>query len=174
MKAIAILFLAVFQFMLQDVAQAQFDLGTNPEQPTADVPTEFLATFTGCPPQPVENIDGLSYELRVNDFEIDFFFAVRFGVPCGVPPEGPSLAFNMGVLPQGDYTLRAAGTSDLESFPADMTGLEPILFEFTVGKPTAQAIPALSTPAIVILALLMMSGLMLFARNSRIHAMTRN
>ena len=167
MRAIAIAFLVVVQFMLGGVAQAQFNLGTNPEQPTADVPTEFLATFIGCPAQPVENIDGVSYELRVNDFEIDFFFSVRFGQPCGVPPEGPSLAFNMGILPHGDYTLRAAGTSHLESFPADMTGLDPILFEFTVGEPSAQAIPALSTPAIVILALLMMSGLTIFAKRSR-------
>ena len=75
-KAIAILLLTVLQFTLGGVAQAQFNLGTNPELPTADQPTEFIATFSGCPSQPVNNIDGMPYDLRVSGFEIDLFFAV--------------------------------------------------------------------------------------------------
>ena len=173
MKTIAILLLTVLQFMLGGQAQAQFNLGTNPELPTADQPTEFIATFSGCPSQPVNNIEGMPYDLRVSGFEIDLFFAVASDEVCGVPPTGPTIAFNLGTLPQGEYTLRTASVFDIEPFPEDMTGLDPIVFEFTVGAPSAQAVPALSTPAVVILALLMISTMILFARHSRMHAMTK-
>lgn len=79
----------------------------------------------------------------------------------------------MGILPEGDYTLRGAGISALESFPADMTGLDPVVFEFTVGEASAQAVPALSTPAVVILALLMLTSMILLANHSRVHATTK-
>ncbi|MDA3934920.1 MAG: hypothetical protein PF630_11440 [Gammaproteobacteria bacterium] len=167
MKAMFIILLTVLYLLLGGVAQAQWNLGTNPEQPTANLPTDFLATFSGCPPQPVENIDGLYFELRVHDFEIDLFYSVNFGVPCGVPPDGPSLAFNMGILPQGDYTLRSAGISDQESFPADMTGLDPVVFEFTVGEPIPQPVPALNMPAALIMVLIMMSGMLLLPAHLR-------
>jgi len=175
-KAIAILLLTVLQFTLGGVAHAQpfiFDLQTIPESPTADQPADFLAFFTSCPLPLGENIDGLSNDLRVNDFEIDFFYTLPSSFICGVAPPPFSVTFSMGTLPKGDYTLRAAGVSPLESFPEDMTGLDPIVFEFTVGAPSAQGVPALSSPAVVILALLMLSGMMLFTRHSRMHAMSK-
>jgi len=171
-----IIFISVLLFMPWGVAHAQpfiFDLQTIPESPTADQPADFLAFFTSCPLPLGENIDGLSNDLRVNDFEIDFFYTLPSSFICGVAPPPFSVTFSMGILPKGDYTLRAAGVSPLESFPEDMTGLDPIVFEFTVGEPVAQPIPALSTPAVVILALLMLSGMVLFARQSRMHAMTK-
>lgn len=161
MKAMFVILLTVLYLLLGGVAQAQWNLRTIPELPTTNQPTSFFATFSGCPAQPVDNIDGLPYELRVNDFDIDFFYSVSFGDVCPLPPEGPSLTFSMGILPEGEYTLRAAGISDQESFPADMTGLDPVVFEFTVGEPIPQPVPALNMPAALIMVLIMISGLLL-------------
>lgn len=148
-------------------AQAQIhDLGTNPELPTANQPTEFVATFSGCPSQPVNNIDGMPYDLRVNGFEIDLFFVIATGQVCGVPPTGPTISFNLGTLPQGDYILRAASIFDTEPFPADMTGLDPLIFEFSVGAPTPLPVPALNSIAALVLALLMISGMLLWRNHS--------
>ncbi|GAB4116603.1 MAG: hypothetical protein Tsb0027_08260 [Wenzhouxiangellaceae bacterium] len=162
-----ILLALVFAGMTGTAAQAQIhDLGTNPELPTANQPTEFVATFSGCPNQPVNNIDGMPYDLRVNGFEIDLFFVIATGQVCGVPPEGPTITFNLGTLPQGDYILRAASIFDVEPFPDDMTGLDPQIFEFSVGAPTPQPVPALNSIAALVLALLMMSGVLLWRNHS--------
>jgi len=169
MKA-SIILIAVLHLMLGSVAQAQTYIGnlqTVPELPTADQPTDFLAFFPSCPMPLGENIDGLFFDLRVNDFEIDFFYTLPSNFVCTIPPPPFSATFSMGTLPEGDYTLRAAGISPLESFPADMTGLDPIVFEFTVGNPVPQPVPALNTPAVLIMVLIMLSGMMLMPRRSR-------
>lgn len=50
---------------------------------------------------------------------------------------------------------------DVEPFPDDMTGLEPQIFEFSVGVPIPQPVPALNSIAALILALLMVGGVLL-------------
>lgn len=129
-------------------------LGIVPENPTADQPVQFVWAFKGCPLQPFENVDGLSHEIRVNDFEIDFYYGERAKEPCPLPPPGPILTYDLGFLPPGDYTFRAIGILSTQSFPSDMTEVTPYVGTFSVGEPAPQTIPALGGTFTTILILL--------------------
>lgn len=143
-----------FFLLCSGAAQALIiDLEFVDETLVSNQSVEFDAEYLGCP-APSLNVDGIQSEVRRDGSVIDFYYSVDDG-PCGVPPPGPTLTYTLGLLPEGQYTLRYAPIVRTVPFPPSMNGLDPEEVQFSVGEPVFVPIPVLSGWALAALGLLL-------------------
>lgn len=100
-------------------------------------------------------MDGLEFEVRRDGSVIDFYYSTQDS-PCGVPPPGPVVTYRLGLLAEGNCTLRYIRVVNTEPFPQSMDGLDPTVVPFSVGGAVPQPIPALSAASVAVLALLVL------------------
>ena len=127
-----------------------------PDPPVAGEPIIFRQDFPlGCPPVHVPNVDGESDWLLVEGNDIHLFIVFRQGVPCGVPPPGPTVDFDFGILPAGDYTLFQYQVPTSVTFPANPNNFVPVSeTNFTVVA-GARSIPSLNVLGLGLLVILL-------------------
>lgn len=140
----------------------------DPSDPAENQPLRIIVSFAGCPP-PGPNIDGEVIDFRTEGTSFDLYYSLEAS-PCGVPPPDIAVPFDVGFLPPGDYAVRIALISRLESFPDSMDGLDPIVVPFTVGGPVARPIPTLGGVSSAVLALM----ILFVALRSRLSARARS
>ena len=155
--SVSLLFMLLLAFGHPVQAQVA-GTGFIPDPPVSGGSIIFREDFgVGCPPIHVPNVDGESDWLLVDGNEIYLFVVFNPNVPCGVPPDGPVVDFNLGILPAGDYTLFRYTVPTSVTFPVNPDEFDPV-FEigFTVvAGPTA--IPSLNALGLGLLAILLAS-----------------
>lgn len=150
--------LMVFGLMLFSLGagtvQAQIDqTGFIPDPPVTGQPVLYRQTFLGCPPIPVENVEGESSWLLLEGNEVHLF-VVFLPSPCPVPPPGPTVDFSFGFLPAGEHTLFQYRVPDTVTFPANPADFDPALERsFTVIQGGPSPVPGLTRWGIALLAI---------------------
>lgn len=153
--SICLLFALLLAFSQSVQAQLP-EIAFIPDPPVSGGSIIFREDFAvGCPPIPFPNVDGESDWLLVDGNEIHLFVVFNPNVPCGVPPDGPVVDFNLGILPAGDYTLFRYTVPTSVTFPANPDEFDPV-FEigFTVVV-SPSAIPSLNTLGLGLLVILL-------------------
>lgn len=141
-----------------DSIHAQFagPSGFIPDPPVAGKPIIFRQNFAlGCPPIHVPNVDGESDWLLVDGSDVHLFVVFKQGVPCGVPPQGPTVDFDFGILPAGDYLLFQYRVPDTVTFPVNPNDFGPVAgTNFTVVS-GATSIPSMNVFGLGVLLMLL-------------------
>ena len=88
-----------------------------------------------CPILYTANTQGERYLVQRDQNEIHLYTVVYFS-PCGVPPGGILTAeFNLGLLPEGDYTLIQYYVPVDDTFPINTDDYTPVgELDFSVGQ----------------------------------------
>lgn len=129
--SIAFLFTVLITFGHSVQAQAFTEF--IPDPPVTDEPIIFREDFgIGCPPMS-PNADGQMSWLLVEGNDVHLFYVFNLMAPCGVPPDGPVVDFNLGILPAGNYTLFRYRVPTSVAFPVDPDDFDPAPgIDFTV------------------------------------------